>query len=313
MHMKKKYKNIIIYFSLFLVTIIAITLSNRIIATVLPNNIITSTIDIHELRRYPVDFRIPDILIQNDIFGSVRIDGWAFVDTELANDNNEIYLIFVDNSNDENVYIHKIEDLVFRADANQHMHDRPGIERKVGFFTFFSTVGMTNGVYDLFIYCRENDTDFGITSTFIQFEKSNRGFRRHLFSSSVETPSGQFVDTDISANLSEDHFLETFTHLTVDGVWAFIPGVDSRLSNLFLVFADKEGNQVTVNSASIPRVDVVDHFGNWLYLYSGVQCQIPIDILPYNIISVQVLIEHEGKIFSSQIVYLDLLKTSDYP
>ncbi len=107
-----------------------------------------------------------------DIMVNVEFKGWAFIQTEQDNGNNNIKLIFTSKDNHYEVDT----ELQERFDLKIVFTENTIYGYKHGFITKFSPLKMENGIYKLYIYCYENDEAIGLMDTGKLYKKTYRGF-----------------------------------------------------------------------------------------------------------------------------------------
>lgn len=107
-----------------------------------------------------------------DIMFTVEFSGYAFIKTEQESNNKVIKLVF---ASDENRYEVDTE-VLDRVLLRDLFREKEIIGINHGFITRFSPISMENGVYNLYIYCYENENVVGLFDTYRIFEKDYRSF-----------------------------------------------------------------------------------------------------------------------------------------
>ena len=164
-----------------------------------------------------------------------------------------------------------------------------------------STVGVKTGIYKLYIYCKENEDNYGLVDTGIMIRKDNRGIRQYAWYSSelysfVETISNRNVESAIdSASVTEDSF-------RVIG-WAFVPDLDTANQSVYVRLTFDDGTKVTYDTQNISRPDVGIAYENDLYNNSGFMAVIPGDKLKGGGIKIEILVKNEGNVYLSSSSY----------
>lgn len=106
---------------------------------------------------------------------SVYLSGWAFCETEKPNDNKDIWVVFL---SDKKAYAIQTT-LIRRVDVVDYVVDNYKGTKAIqgvmhGFNTEFSTLSMPSGTYDICLYCRENDENYGLQPTTLRLRKNGR-------------------------------------------------------------------------------------------------------------------------------------------
>ena len=107
------------------------------------------------------------------------LTGWGFCETKEDNANREFFVIF---ANDKNIYSLEIgkDYQETRMDVKNAYATLFIPSADVGFDrVLVSTIGMKNGIYDMYFYCKENETNSGIINTGVQLEKTSSGIRQN--------------------------------------------------------------------------------------------------------------------------------------
>lgn len=103
------------------------------------------------------------------------INGWAFCETEQDNANKEIKLLFKD----------KLSDVCYVVENHAQLrHDVYGVfkdEKNIynglaGLETQFPTLSFKEGEYELFLYVRENEINYGVVTTNMIYKKVGNEF-----------------------------------------------------------------------------------------------------------------------------------------
>jgi len=113
-------------------------------------------------RNNDLTFKVENVDYNEDIRQTVEIKGYAyFVPASSEVSDKRISLLL---SSANNAYIVDT-DLTDRLDLRSQLSQSKVIGFRHGFRTTFSPLGMSNGVYELYIYCYENEENFGYIKT----------------------------------------------------------------------------------------------------------------------------------------------------
>lgn len=290
-------KKKVIYIAIWIIFILYLISANKIIASIKDNNVTEVSTRIDELKKDTVLHSI-EVNFQEGIFGSFDYIGWAFCETNFDNTNKEVWIIL---ANDKKTYMYKNE-LKRRDDVFDAFKEQYKIKGSYhGISSNVSTVGVKTGIYKLYIYCKENEDNYGLVDTGIMIRKDNRGIRQYAWYSSelysfVETISNRNVESAIdSASVTEDGF-------RVIG-WAFVPDLDTANQSVYVRLTFDDGTKVTYDTQNISRPDVGIAYENDLYNNSGFMAVIPGDKLKGGGIKIEILVKNEGNVYLSSSSY----------
>jgi hypothetical protein len=130
-------------------------------------------------REFP--FSIHSFSQNRDFTHTVEISGWAYLQTGQIHQNKQIKLVFVSPKKSYSV------DTSLQQIFNKEIfgaYRTYGLQH--GFITRFSPVKMEDGIYQLHIYCYENEASVGYMDTGKRYQKSTRDFVEL-----VENPPGK--------------------------------------------------------------------------------------------------------------------------
>lgn len=112
----------------------------------------------------------------SDTWDSYRIAGGAFCETQEAHQYRKIQLVL---KSDRTTYIIPATSSI-RVDV---FYEFEGIKKmpdgSVGFESEFSTLNITAGTYELYIYVWENENAYGITNSGHIYIKDSQGFKKY--------------------------------------------------------------------------------------------------------------------------------------
>lgn len=112
---------------------------------------------------------------KQDILFTVEFTGYAFIPTTQESTNKAIKLVFL---SEKNVYETDTK-VLERFELRDLFKKKEILGRNHGFITRFSPLKMKNGIYNLFIYCYENEETVGVFDTKLRYEKTLRSFSRY--------------------------------------------------------------------------------------------------------------------------------------
>ena len=110
-------------------------------------------------------------------FDTFILYGGAFCEREEGTSGNKARTIHVILSSDSNTYVSEAINVI-RVDVFTKFKDSKKMYNgEVGFQAEFSTIAMKDGIYDLYIYVKENDDIYGINNTGLKYIRDKNGFR----------------------------------------------------------------------------------------------------------------------------------------
>ena len=237
-----------------------------------------------------VDF----ISYDGGMFDRLSITGWAFCETVEDNSHRKVsYLL-----NSENKCYELIPDIIQRTDIPISHPDQKVKSSYVGTLGKFSLLNIEDGIYDLYICCWENETNYGFSDMYYQLEKEGdtvqiypwRGHRvENLVEvTQIEEPVGYLDGID-----TEGEYIKIQD-------WEFVEGKNSDAQKVLIEFMDEMGMRMQYTTKSMKRKDVADAYNSELYLYSGILTRIPISYFTDGKYTVKILVENEGEVWQSQ-------------
>ena len=289
----------IIYYSVCTLFVLLLLFSNKIIASVINNNVEKSDIDIENLKKNEVYYSTDEIVIKNDLFDSFYIRGWAFCETTFDNSNKEIWVLL---ANDKDKYAHKVN-INKRNDVFDVFKRKSGIkDANVGILNTISTVDVKNGVYKIYLYCKENAENYGLVDINQMIKKDGRGLSiPHWYSTpqnNIEPNKGKYAKCNVDSG-----FLDDNKYLQIKG-WTFVEGQRTAEQAVFVRLNYENGKSVTYNTQSYYRYDVGTAFKNIIYDKSGFTAIIPKDELQDGNIQIDVLVKNGDSIYLAEKKYV---------
>ena len=167
--MKKSIKPILILL-LWLAVFIALT---PLASLLIENPLKPSNLGLHPTNN-TVHYHIEEFSINQELLTMIYVTGWAFIENDTESPEKEVFLVF---ANDQNQYEIKM-DLFNRGDLKIALPDLQVPSDRVGFRQSFSTLGMKNGIYRLYMVVNESPTLVGVIDTGMDYKVHFRGFER---------------------------------------------------------------------------------------------------------------------------------------
>ncbi len=110
-------------------------------------------------------------------FKVMDYQGWVFTPTEGENANREVTLYFVRGWDRYKLTVvdpkqpREENSFIARPDVLMAFPDLPIPNDRVGIVGEFSAALMRDGAYDVYVYCKENEENYGLVKTQYRFEK----------------------------------------------------------------------------------------------------------------------------------------------
>lgn len=235
---------------------------------------------------------IDSFTVGTDLFQRSSINGWAMCETDQNNDNRFTKFIFV---SEENVY--SVEaDLWERGDVrNVYADSLPeNTSIDLGAQAMYSPILMANGIYELNVYCWENEQDYGLIKTGLKFRKDGRVFEEYIFQSEETDPLSAGEELK---HCAVDIVSASNSVLEITG-WAYLENQDCNSQEVFVQLTNDSGSKLyTTESKSRP--DVSEAFDNVLYENCGYTAKIPVEQLEPGTYSLEVFLRHGERIASA--------------
>ncbi len=297
--MKKLHRRLLIWLMVFIIFIGWLVFSTPILLKV--NDI--ANVQNVDATLYPAkntvrfSYAAPEIL--NDFFHTVFLRGYAYVSTQGSSTNRKVSLLLQSRTSGELYEVDCIINsgegfdgfLITNKNTWQKRFPEDIIpEEQVGFVAYFSTLNLPDDVYDTFIYCAENEINYGIADIGVVFEKKNKQFKNVDWTSkSIAIPSQ--IAGDQLPVFWLDQIEINAENIEAYG-WSFVQGETTEAQKAFLRFHNPETGEVKVySSLQSTRMDIANRFGNSIYQMCGMNLTIPKEEISNGIWEVSSIIE----------------------
>jgi hypothetical protein len=229
-----------------------------------------------------VIFSLSNVTINRDLKETLSINGIAFCETDKDNSNKRIELIL---KSDNKAYAAKMP-VQYRKDIYLKFSESSQLG---GDYLYIAcnlpTIGLDEGVYELYVYVWENDQNYGIKKTGLRFLKDRNGIKRYI---SSEAKMLNIPINDIRYNI--DNVEKVDDGIQILG-WAYIPGKDSKYQDVYI---EVNGIQNKVYKAtSYYREDVGTFYEDPNLNSSGFICIVPQDAVKDNDFDFKIIIDNK--------------------
>ena len=260
-------------------------------------------------RKDPIYWVIDSFEARGDMLESVNVRGWAFAETLDKNSDRYMELVFRGNPKSYCLTPSLPEDLgayglyVIRDDVQEVYSDLNIPRDEVGFISTFTTIDMLDGIYDVYIYCSENNENYGIVDTGLVMNKKGAEI-------SLTNWTARPMDDIVAANQKK----EAVTHIDSIqrneeqvSIWGWaIPDFKNADYNIFeqkiyLQITDESKKIYQYETKRLMRKDVAEAYGNPEMMDCGFNTVICLDDLPDGGGEVQLLIKNGADVWKSAI------------
>jgi len=289
-------KNKVVLYSLvfFIIFILYLIYANKIVASIFNRSYPLKEINLEEIEvKDAVYYGLDTINYQNDFAERVNISGWAFCETEYDNSDKEKYVVLV--STDKSYIVSGTKSV--RSDIQRQFSER-GYKTKgtnSGFDMLFSTVDMENGIYEICLYIKENEQNYGFARTGNKFYKNNKEIVE-LKNEPVEIHKPIVNDEAIKFNIDGIVFDEG--NLTIKG-WGTKVGAEKLNDEMFLCI-ENNGEIRYFEITTGARKDIANAFGEE-YMYSGINCNIPLGYLENGELNIYLVLNNNGNLYQTSV------------
>ncbi|MGI6084176.1 MAG: hypothetical protein ACOYIF_01870 [Acetivibrionales bacterium] len=286
------------YIIIWVVFIVLLLFSNTIVASFRKNNMERTHIKIEEFKKDQVYYAADEIDFKNDIFDSFIFKGWVYCETNKENNEKTASILL---ANDNQRYI-KALNLSKRTDVTQAFKEKYKIRGSYhGIQGAFSTVGVKNGIYNVYIYCRENNENYGLVDTGMKLKKDGKGISEYKWESTKTNISVPIEQLKAKSNLDSANI--SGGYLKING-WVFVDGFDTANQSVYIRLLNKNGTNATYNTQSVSRPDVGAAYKNNQYNNSGFKAVIPADEVSNEDIEIELLVKNNEKVYLSSTTYM---------
>jgi hypothetical protein len=265
--------------------------ADKIVSFPLKTEVQETKVNISDYKKDDVLLYISSCTSLGNVFDEISIVGAAFCESEFAVTDKKISIFFI---NEHQAYLYDTE-LAPRPDL-------PGPGSYNGFGATFTTTTMKDGIYDMYIYCKENDINYGIRY-FNRAKKSSMGIsflgNKAVIRTDIVAPSNELLDCTV------DHILLQSDSLSLYG-WSIVPNVNNDTCEMFVSLNSASGKSVVFDAIEEERPDVVTALGNDYYLNSGFTSTINLSNLSPDIISLSIIKKIGDKLYDS--MQFDIVK-----
>ena len=243
------------------------------------------------------------------ILQKIFFDGWALCETKEDNTDRQAGIVLhnVENGSSYDIQVDPVSRVDIPIVLPSILHRKTDVpSANVGIKCEISALNFEDGIYDIYLYCYENEVNYGFGIIPSQMEKSGDDIKFYSWSSHEQTePDGERHAEPVTACLDGVNLDKENVRLFG---WGFVDGKDSADAAVTLQLEGSQGVRF-YSTRSQKREDVAKHYESDLYEQSGWYALVPLDRLESDMYSVRVLVENQGEIWSSRTYAME--KTSD--
>ncbi len=239
--------------------------------------------------------------------GQSYFDGWAFASNSHPNDDRNMKLIL---SSNEHTYSLQIDDMYARQDVVNEYKNEYFHTSDVGFRAIFYTFFIPDGIYDLYMYVWENETNYGIVKTKQQFEKKGKDFFEIDATENTPITLTELPPSDgVTELFSIDSILKNENTYNFYG-WIANDNLDSSEQKITLVAESGDGEITQFELNQMERTDVAEFFNTDKYLHSGYSATISTEYFLDDEYTLTFYVENGGTIKRSPSIYFNSQNTT---
>ena len=222
-----------------------------------------------------------------DVFNTT---GWAYCVTDSPEDGKPVSIVF---RGENSSYASKA--------ITQHTLEAGQVfgynsDRTFRFQHTTSLIELPNGLYDLYLYCEENENDTMLVNLGKRFEKKyaqfneigNVPFEKDLELEYTDRVLGGIATTKVNDG-------ENFSGYG----WICLDGYDATYQRVLMRIYREDSTYETYLIDTVDRRDVVDHFEEYKYLYSGFEYEIPSEPYAGETVQLEIIVEQNGHYYSN--------------
>lgn len=251
-----------------------------------------------DLSQYPskdkVMYALDAISYYEGVMEQLYIAAWAFCHTELDNQQRSLTVLL---SNESGTWGVELEPNVDRPDILKVYREQRYVmsNPKVGVMSEITTVNLPNGIYQMSLFCKENEENYGLIDTNRFFKKENEQFSEWFFQSQKQSIAVPKKMEEQQVNSNMDSVTITNDTLVFNG-WAFLKGVDAANVTTYLRLSSENNDMFVYTVQSYARPDVAKAF-DLQYLDTGLKAVIPVDELEDGLWTAEIIGEFDGKYY----------------
>jgi len=230
----------------------------------------------------------------NNITEECWLAGYAFVGTNDDNLNRYASLILKGKSN---CYEMRFSNYSVRSDIATIFSDKIYQDTAACFSDRFTFIDVKDGIYDIYIYCWENDTNHGLAHSGQQFIKHGNSMFLVKWQSSLMDDNFKYFEYEQNRSGLESLVLNK-DGLNISG-WVWVRDLNCANQNVYIELKDEMGNTMQYSTRNRVREDVAQAYNNLLYTMSGYSALISADEVADGTYTMKILVENEGKVWTS--------------
>ena len=229
---------------------------------------------------------------KGDIFDTYQINGIAFCELQAGtfNNNRELFLVL---KSDKRTY-EIAASSVTRVDAYYDLEGSCEMANgNIGFQTEFSTINVADGIYDAYVYVKENDDVCGIENTGSKYIKDKYGFRSYEYGDvdKLQEAVSDGVEYQIEGIASADN------KITIEGK-AYLESIKWQDADIYCTLST---DGVTLITAELEKKYSIDNFKMYgkNYLMSGFEGTVNLESVDSYMYDIDIWVSYDGNVYSA--------------
>lgn len=268
------------YIIIWVLLIIYLRFSNQIISLGIPDEQLMKKVDIDEYTSttIPIFYLEEPLEHIGGMYEYSYCAGWAFCETDFENSDKRISIVL---KNVDNNLAFACEIIPYlRKDVYDTFKNIRNIYNGMVAINYkYSTLNLPNGIYEMLIYVKENEYDYGITSTDYYYKKTSTNFVRvdKEGNELVLSENGEILANEVVVsveNISEqgkwniDNITKAEESLTISG-WASYSSETNNNQEIYIAVNYIDGSVKYYTTQSVSRSDVATYFNDESYMKCG--------------------------------------------
>lgn len=244
-----------------IIFIIVVIISTKVVEYLSTNISNLSTVEkvdnfkIEDYSKNTVLYSVAELEMYNNLAKEVYLHGWSFIETDYDAGNREVYVIL---NNPENNDTYKIKMPLSYSEIEKYFKNYKLANKDMNYRIrgSFSTLGIKNGDYKVYIYNWENEHNYGIADTGRMVKVNNKPETEKNIRNLVAGNEAVFDKYEITDDI--EYYIGVITQyrtVTYISGYAFLRS-KNKIGNVYIGLTDKNGNERFYETYSVARLDV---------------------------------------------------------
>lgn len=270
-------------------------------STSIITSIVNRDVKIQQLSEIPMNnqvsvyYWIDDSTVSDNLMNTVSIYGWLVGAPETYMTNKKVSIVLASDQ-----YIYEIEGAVFPETNVLNMLKDRGLEiinDNVRFGASFSPLTLKNGVYQMYLLCKDGENSVGVAATNSFFKQEASGFRKYdKVSDNVKRP--KLLNENKAMGYGwVDEIKKDGKYINING-WGFLDKMDSYYQQAFIAIKGGDDEESFYLASPYERFDLVGLNDNIKNQHSGISAKIYIGDSPIKNEDITIYVTNGNKWFA---------------